>query len=493
MRRNLLLIIALLSCVLVQGQRKSGPYPPVFKKVSINPENGKVDLYWEASPSPPDSILGYLIYRYNYIDELGSSLGNLKIDSLPATAFMYTDNNPQSQNKQLSYTIASRGIDEPGAFAPPHSNVFLQLKYDSCARSMNLLWTHYRGWEVDHYKLYYSATENLSSFSPIATINGSDSLFVHMNVRENNPYNYYIKAFKKNDTITSNSNMVKKFTTMPQQPAYLRIDSLINLSDNQLSVYFSIDPVSELDAYVLKAQDVRSNKLTPVYEFSDKGQNHYLDKESYSHGMTVMYQLSAINLCNQVVRTSDLNNSLYLELENEQELNRLRWNAYKPASSRLIRYKIYRSLDGNFELLTELEGENAFEDDLSPLEYKEHQNRFCYYVDAEEYTDLGEMHSLSRSSTVCVLIKPKIELPTAIALNSPGNDAFEPRASFKTDYRLVIFNRWGNRVFVGNNEAWRGMDENGNPVNAGTYIYLLTIIGEDDFEYEYKGSISVFY
>ncbi|MGD1846419.1 MAG: gliding motility-associated C-terminal domain-containing protein [Salibacteraceae bacterium] len=72
-------------------------------------------------------------------------------------------------------------------------------------------------------------------------------------------------------------------------------------------------------------------------------------------------------------------------------------------------------------------------------------------------------------------------LPNAFSPNGDGdNDRFGPIADGITDYELQVFNRWGEQLFVGQNQPWDGQHYS-VPAPQGVYVYRLriqTIIGD---------------
>lgn len=99
--------------------------------------------------------------------------------------------------------------------------------------------------------------------------------------------------------------------------------------------------------------------------------------------------------------------------------------------------------------------------------------------------------------TILVNIKPYIEMPNAITPNDDGmNDAFfldflaNGNNPFP-DNELAIYNRWGDMVFRAkpylNN--WKGTNQSGNPLPAGTYYYILRLsLNEGSV---YQGDITI--
>jgi gliding motility-associated-like protein len=99
------------------------------------------------------------------------------------------------------------------------------------------------------------------------------------------------------------------------------------------------------------------------------------------------------------------------------------------------------------------------------------------------------------------LTVPELIIPQGVTPNNDGiNDYFDIDGLEYTYNELVIINTGGAVVYRAENyrsndpeNAWTGLDLNGNPVPEGTYYYLLTIKGAQDISVpEYVAHISGF-
>ena len=82
-------------------------------------------------------------------------------------------------------------------------------------------------------------------------------------------------------------------------------------------------------------------------------------------------------------------------------------------------------------------------------------------------------------------IIPDIYIPNSFTPNGDGlNDVFNIKTTFIfSDYKLTIFNRWGNMVFDSEdiNKGWDGTYK-GKPVPLGVYVFQLTATIKDTGE-----------
>lgn len=88
---------------------------------------------------------------------------------------------------------------------------------------------------------------------------------------------------------------------------------------------------------------------------------------------------------------------------------------------------------------------------------------------------------------------PYVFFPTGFSPNGDGeNDFLKLESKITVEVYWVIYDRWGNRVFVANsiNDAWDGTYK-GSPLPAETYGYYLRVRCEDGSEYFRKGNVTL--
>ena len=156
----------------------------------------------------------------------------------------------------------------------------------------------------------------------------------------------------------------------------------------------------------------------------------------------------------------------------------------------IVGYRIYRSDSSNgiYELINIIDNPTTtkFSSNLSSI-------AGCYRITA---IDSSANESLS-SNIVCIDYCPIYELPNVFTPNGDGlNDLFVPLGPFNYRYvesiDIVIYNRWGERVFSTNNPdiLWDGKHQNINPslknlksaidnktslVKSGVYYYRCIV------------------
>jgi gliding motility-associated-like protein len=110
------------------------------------------------------------------------------------------------------------------------------------------------------------------------------------------------------------------------------------------------------------------------------------------------------------------------------------------------------------------------------------------------YTLSAGTGNCADSSPVTVTVTPRLRIPTALSPNGDGrDDTWEiDNIGVYTANRVLVFNRWGNKVFetsnYGRGNEWNGTI-GGQPAPVGTYYYVITLgTGKS-----YSGPITVVY
>jgi gliding motility-associated-like protein len=83
--------------------------------------------------------------------------------------------------------------------------------------------------------------------------------------------------------------------------------------------------------------------------------------------------------------------------------------------------------------------------------------------------------------------------PNVFTINRDGlNDLFYVRGIFVAEFKLQIFNRWGEKVFetTNMNEGWDGTYK-GQPCESDVYVYLAEGKGRRGQSQSIKGNVTL--
>ncbi|MCE9538522.1 MAG: PKD domain-containing protein, partial [Bacteroidetes bacterium] len=96
-----------------------------------------------------------------------------------------------------------------------------------------------------------------------------------------------------------------------------------------------------------------------------------------------------------------------------------------------------------------------------------------------------------------IVVKPEFEfyIPNAFTPNDDGkNDSFSAKGDFIKQYEMMIFDRWGNLIFVSDdiNKGWDGKIDHGIDIALqDVYVYSIRVIDFKKKEYFYKGIVTL--
>ncbi len=498
------ILIALIATLFVQlcyAQTEDKPLMPNFRFVTVNPLTGKTTLSWERpryNPLYPDPI-GYIIYNRG-TDEFGNPTGWFELDKVDENTFSYTDNTADAAQGSISYSIASDGTTEPSPLSAPHATIHLTAFYDSCYNGLSLEWSHYVGWgnKIKEYHVYWGEGTNLATFNKDTVQGYNNKAFIDTLIAVNKSYNLFVEAIKEieeegEEPLRSRSNLALVSTKISDPPKYLTIDSLSAGNDSTV-IHFKIDPLTEYRNFSLvrweQVDSIRSIfSSKKLFHFTDPGTTYFADtSDSWAaRSRTFYYKINAFDGCNRLQRVSDLVNTMILRLFPRGLTVNLSWDSLYSANKNSVRYKIYRQAFNPEPLPPDLifdelnPSDNEFVDNVSNFSGQGLMPKFCYYIEAYEQLDNLGNSRLSRSRSVCTEVAPEVAMPNALdpssdlVYNAIPRNVFAPTISFSSEYKLIIYNRWGGIVYQGENQGWDGRMPNGDFAKEGTYIYRVEV------------------
>ena len=106
-------------------------------------------------------------------------------------------------------------------------------------------------------------------------------------------------------------------------------------------------------------------------------------------------------------------------------------------------------------------------------------------------------HGCMDSVTDCLVISPQYTLyiPSGFSPNADGkNDIFQPVGNAAKDFKMYIFDRWGNLLYYTNDiyKGWNGSTNGGSKVcQEDTYIYMISCRDNFGKPHSYVGKITL--
>lgn len=122
------------------------------------------------------------------------------------------------------------------------------------------------------------------------------------------------------------------------------------------------------------------------------------------------------------------------------------------------------------------------------------------YADTGTYTITlvtSNQYGCVDTSFQTIIIDPDFAfyIPNSFTPNDDGvNDSFSGKGVFIKEYKMMIYDRWGNLVFFSNdiNDAWDGKANYGDEIaQRDVYIYVINLIDFKLKEHKYKGHVTL--
>ncbi|NBC83913.1 MAG: hypothetical protein GVY19_11120 [Bacteroidetes bacterium] len=354
-------------------------------------------------------------------------------------------------------------------FNRAHNTIFIDSNPDKCD-VIEISWNSYSNWENEFKEYIVYGGTDITILAPLDTITKLRTQdFIDTNPNEDVQSNYLIKAVHVSDTLEVYSNVFATTADFQTLPEYTYITH-VNNKNNYDSVYFNVDPQSELDSFILKRAvqpdgDYINYKLYTYPIGNDAVRVNRVNDSLY------YYKLFAYNECSNVRGTSNINHPIILKnTDRDKNTFQLEWTNYIGFDElnglshyRIIGYPEGGNIVGNTYALTT-------EDTLT------------IQVQAIENTPDDRPGNICTSNEI--ILKPVPEVYFREAYRIGGEATIGPTIENTAIdyYEIKVFNRNGIMVYENTIEEtmsefpdhhkWDGKYNN-SFLPAGTYIYHM--------------------
>jgi gliding motility-associated-like protein len=475
------------------------PTTPQIISVTVTPNNQSI-ITFQSSPS--EQTTSYILY---YFLPNGSALPWDTIYGRNNTVVTDTStlSNRNPSNFSQVFTVAA--VDSCGDISSystsPQNTILATAANTECQRQVNITWNKYKNWPqgVEQYEVWVS--RNGGPFVEDGSTDSSILNYAYTNFNTGDTLQIYILALSAADTnIVSSSNLIHLKAIIVQPPGLTNVT--VNAA-NQIYMTWTVDTIAQLIYYEILQSVTDSINYLPAEQLNVPSPLQHFEIYGDSLGVypqnnPYYYEIDAYDSCqNQYIsgfaETICLKGDLY-----DYYVAQLTWNNFELANATVAYYNLYRDFGNGFQLLRTFQpGINQYFDSLQA--FLNDKGTFCYYTEAVYYINLpspsGYHDTLtSTSNQVCIVHRPVIYVPNAFAPGGgvPENTTFKPTIIYgsPSGYSLIIFNRWGAKIFESNNPqiGWDGTT-NGKEVEMGGYAYLIDFTADDGTAIERKGMV----
>lgn len=478
------------------------PNVPQIIDVTVNANNQAIITF---APSTSAQTTHYIVY---YALSNGSAFAWDTVYGINNTIVLDADTvgirNPTGYSQIFTVAAVDSCGDASSFNTSPQNTILANATNTECQRQVNITWNKYLNWPngVAQYQIWVS--KNGGPFTEDGFTDSASLNYAYTNFNTGDTLQIYIQATSAADTnVVSHSNLISLKAVIVQPPSYIYLTNVTVSANNEVEMTWVIDTMAQLVFYEILRGVVDSLTYTPLQQLNIP--SPFITSESYIDSQYVFpqnnpyyYEIDAYDSCqNQYLsnfgKTICLQGGLY-----DYYVAKLTWNNFELPNATVLRYNLYRDFGNGFQLLATYQpGVNQRFDSLQ--QFLNEQGTFCYYVEAIYDITLpspsGYHATLtSRSNQVCIVHRPVIYVPNAFA---PGggvqqNMTFKPTIIYgsPSGYSMLIFNRWGGKVFESNNPdiGWDGTDQ-GKEVEMGGYAYLIHFTADDGTAIERKGIV----
>lgn len=470
----------------------SRPFNQEIDSVSVDLATQKIIIGWTKNPTTDTK--GY--YVYNVIQN--STKTNKKIYDTSSTSLIdYLDRDP----KISSYEYTMAAYDSCGNASPisdSHTSIFLSGQINPCPnKTIVLNWSPYSGWPIEEYEIYLNI--NGVGYKKIGTVDPLISSFTYNFQSFGSTYCFFIRARKKNSTVSSSSNAVC-FTAnsiLESRNSYVAKASVQHGDIELVLVTETGKSIQKLNVY--KAINNGGFSLWQIVPFTG-GTLNLLDNNVNTQINTYRYYFTTEGPCSNIFDTSQIAETILLNVLMIQPGNQnLTWSLYNDFIKNTESQQVLLSNDPNFDksstwniLSTENNTSIAYNDATN---FGTNQEQICYCIRAIENNPslTYNRKDTSYSNIQCLTADPIVFFPNAIQLNG-FNTVFKPKGVF-IDYEkssFTIYNKWGQIVYETNDiqTGWNGLVNN-ELVQSDVYAYTATIIGINGKILTFDGTLTV--
>ncbi|HOW09156.1 MAG TPA: gliding motility-associated C-terminal domain-containing protein [Bacteroidales bacterium] len=458
----------------VAGQAdKDPPLSPKFTLVTIDPANGHTVMTW--MPSPSSDVAGYVVYLYKGGE--GYAIDTI-FDPL---ATSYSARREGTSYYSESYVVAA--IDYSGNTSPLSNElatIFASLQTDTCNNRIILKWNKYNSFptEVTGYDILVSV--NSGAYYLAGHTSAETTEFFFGDISTGSDYCFTVGANLQNGQ-KSVSGKACASVRIQRIPEWINADFATVNDNDEISLSFTIDPLSETDLFSVERRQGFSGSFQQIARISkaDADNVAFTDKTALKNTV-YFYRLAAINSCNIKAAYSNVASGMILQNKTEGNEILLGWNRYREWNGTVSSYTIYMDAGNGFsEIAASAPVDTTHSIGIPDIMYTLSEGRVCFYVTASETGNPHGIQGEARSNISCVTITETAAVPNVFTPDGDlKNDLFKPVLTYTPDeYRLVITDRQGKIIFDTDAfaESWDGRDKAGKMVNEGVYLWFLSI------------------
>lgn len=222
--------------------------------------------------------------------------------------------------------------------------------------------------------------------------------------------------------------------------------------------------------------------------FENKSDTSYLDTRVKVQEYSYCYALAVKDKCGNNSAKSNPGCSILLQGASIPFQHNLFWNPYQEWEFGVQQYDLWRHDDRYFDTLIQ-DGNAQFVKTIDTA-WDYDWGGYWYKIRA---TELNGNLAVSESNEIYLVQSPLLHVPTGFTRNGDQlNDVWGISDVFVKDYRLLVYNRWGEKVLetTDKNFQWDGYFRQEQPAD-NVFIWYVVYTGWDESTHTQKGTLTL--
>lgn len=467
------------------------PADPRITLITVN-NDSYAEIYWE--PGASSDVNGYIIER---LISTGYPFDTVGLVTSVVDNFVTDAEYSSPCDEVVSYVVRSRdqclqASSGEISYTNPQSTILLTGNTSElCDRKATLRWNEYKNMipPVSHYKVERSiAGEAFADIGNIPSNGSTNYVYIDQDMLEAGvEVKYRIGAVDINNSKVSHSCELVMIPAPAEVTAY-EINYVTVTDNSYITLEISATPPTvpfEVEIYRLN-DDIPD--LIATMPWDNSGILKFDDHNVQVNSEKYFYSTRLLDECGFTIASGNEFNSILLDIAVDNNGNpSLLWNNHVGWGANLTEYRMYKYNDGVLmsgypkTVPVTLTG-------YDEADTPENGFNTTFIVEAV-HTD----GRVSRSNEVLLPRQAQVDVPNAFR-PSGVNRQFRPilKNVDPASYLLVIYNRWGQRIFETQNttEGWDG-SYNGR-TEQGIYIYQVSYNDQSGNTNIERGSVMLF-
>lgn len=316
-------------------------------------------------------------------------------------------------------------------------------------------------------------------------------------------YEYMMRCVNQCNNIGEPSDTLGTFEQLKFIPDQQQIISVSVAKNQFIEVTWPKTWEKDFAQYYVYKKQAPDPVYKLVYQTHHINDTLYRDKHVDVASTSYCYHIVMKDTCDNYGPIGYEACSILLNGETSPFESRISWTGYHGWCEGVSEYDIVNKGDRatQWDTRSVTGNDSAFIDNqLDP-----NSGLFSYYIVAHQQdpsatgyaTKTGPVmfyNATSTSNTIELSQKPGIFVPNAFTPNNDQlNDTWNIRDIFIKDYKLMVYNKWGQNIFstTDKNEQWTGKLSSGAEAPSDVYIYTLTYSGYDNTTLTLKGNVTI--